>query len=387
MGRPAKFEITQSIKDKTVTVGEKVFTEPNLMRRKEWDFFIKSRLIPSHALRPSALPVDDFGLIDDGANQAARNKVSCEYLGPKFNRRFQAANYHVWIKPYMQQSTADLLRLSGKNWWQYDDNLVLKAHNVLEHVNSAERDGLTNIIPAIITLQDSPKNIRARVGRGAWRKIANMSKTKSAKIMRLFSGRDFDDIDSLYVAMLDLPSGVLPFVEPTSAIDRLSAQLCNRKNLRSFIDTNRLLHDAKHMLGDNFNPAWSLSRIKKEHDYEAKRLARLRYSDRPFADEYTFSHDGLIASLLFTPALVAEEGFLQRHCIASYAKRCRKGRYAAFRVEGRERATVGIGFEGGALPRLDQVYAACNQPVTRETKVFANLLVSRLRDAPIARAA
>jgi hypothetical protein len=51
----------------------------------------------------------------------------------------------------------------------------------------------------------------------------------------------------------------------------------------------------------------------------------------------------------------------------------RRGDYAVFLIEGKDRATLGVKIKGNQA-RVDQVYGACNRPVTDDCLAFAYLV-------------
>jgi hypothetical protein len=76
--------------------------------------------------------------------------------------------------------------------------------------------------------------------------------------------------------------------------------------------------------------------------------------------------------LLVSQADIATEGATQHHCVASYARWAAMGKYAVFRIDGKERATAGV---VGHV--VDQVYGACNAQVSDECRAFASKVAAR----------
>jgi hypothetical protein len=163
---------------KIVRVGDIEYDKPNLTRYRESNYWVKAELCGVDLPRAKDNFECPFGP-DANAGSAGEmgareiNKFYCDLLGPRFLYRFQAANYHTWVSPHMSQETANLLRMTGRHWMQYNNRLVERAHIVLPHIQQAERDGLVNIIPIIVLFKKSPQEIRAQIGKGSWKRVAN----------------------------------------------------------------------------------------------------------------------------------------------------------------------------------------------------------------------
>lgn len=377
-----KFPLSHDPVRKIVRVGNIEIKEPDLRRRKEYDFYWKSEFTgvnPPSVKNPA--PVDDWGLdCIDGFQRSTKelHKFYCELLGPRFAYRYQAAHYHTWISPHISQETANLLRMTGRHWMQYNNRLVKLAHNVLPYIQQAERDGLINIIPIIVLFCKSPQDIRAEIGKGAWKRVANNSKTRNVLMMNALINEPPITLGVKLDTVLRISSGVLnlhPFPDKDlEIVDRIIP----KRDKMSFRQTIHLITDTRSMLGDAFNPEWSYARMKREHDDAVKAENAKRYSSKSFAEPWSYSADGYTATLLTSPLDIANEGRLMRHCVASYAKLAAKGSYAVFEIDGKERATLGVKRTNiGAI--TDQCYGACNAVVKPSTHVFAQKALDAYR--------
>lgn len=357
---PAKLQMVSDAAAMTITVGETVFAKPDLWRRSEMDFHFKSEIC--------APPM--------GTEHTPKSlhKFFAEMLGPKFNRRFFAANYWLWIGNRMTVRTGNMLRHEGRHWQRYDDGLVAAAHSVLPYINEAERDGLYQLIPVILTHRASPQDIRAKIGRGAWRRVATNSVSRNWLIMRAVMRCPAKIRDEAYVRLLDLPSGVLPAIRLGAAEDEIiAARITPRKRTPEFLHTLNIVSDTRRMMMPaEFNPAWGLARMRREHELATKAIMERRYSKKAFAPDWSLEGEGFSATLLTSQADIAVEGATQHHCVASYARSAAMLEYAVFRIDGKERATAGI--RNG---QVDQVYGACNTQVSDECKAFARKVATR----------
>lgn len=352
--KPARYPMVVDHAAMTITVGDRVFDKPDLFRRPEWDFDFKGEIC---------------GYPDTPRDTRAWNKFYAEMLGPKFNRRFFGANYRLWIANKMTQRTGNMLRIEGKNWRNFDHNLVQKAHAALPYINEAERDGLYNLIPIVVAYGASPQAIRAEIGRGAWRRVANNSVTRNKLLMNAIRRCGQTALPKL----LEIPSGVMRGIHQADEDEIIAARITPKKRVREFLDTLNAVRDTRRMLLPNeFNPAWGYARIRHEHERATRAIMQRRYSNKKFAADWSFEENGYSGHLLTSQAEIATEGEVQHHCVASYARPAAMGQYAIFRIEGRERATAGV-----ADGRVSQVYGACNSPVSDACKAFSYTLATK----------
>lgn len=370
--RKAVFEIEENPASMTITVGPKVFDRPYLRRSPEMHTYLKEQICE----RPS-LPMKEV------------NAYYCEQLGPKFNRRFQAAMYHMWIGNRMSPITAGMLRLSGHAGWRhYSDALVYQANQVLPYVREAETDGLFHLIPAIVVFQASPSAIRREIGKGAWKRIAANSRTRNMRIMQVVEkceGAEISGKDA-FVRLLDVRSGMLGAMNWCSEEMMTAARLAPRSTTASLLETLHIVRDAHRMLG-TVNPTWGLARIRREHDAAILANRRKTFSADDFAAPWAFADAGFEATLLTSPLTINVEGATQHHCVGSYWRDAQRGSYAVLKVEGKERATIGLTYQERGW-RVDQVYGACNAAVSAKCREFAYSVAERLTyDRTSARAA
>lgn len=304
-------------------------------------------------------------------------------LGPKFNRRFQAANYWLWLGNKMQPVTADMFRMCGKNWRQYDNRLVYRAHQVLPYIKEAERDGLHHLIPAIAAFGKSPSDIRKEIGPATWRRIAHNSRTRNRKLLQTAARPQIMNmLAANFVALLDFPSGVLSAVLDPSSVDyAVAARVCERKTFMGLEAAYHMVVDAHRMIGEAFNPNWSMSRIKHEHDRAAVERIKTKYSDKSFVGAWSTVVDGYTFTLLTSPLEIGLEGASQHHCVGSYVHEAKSGKYRVYRIEGPERATLGLYVRGPNFWAVDQVYGACNQAVSEKCRDAAFKVAKAISEA------
>jgi hypothetical protein len=349
----AELAIETDRENMRIRVGETVFDRPHLLRVKEMDFSVKQQIVPSDEYRVEKL-----------------HKFYCERLGPKFNRRFQAANYWLWLGGKMDRNTENSLRYPGRHWRHYNSDLVFYANKSLPYVKEAEADNLHQLVPAIIMFGLPPAAIRREIGGASWRAIAHNSKTRNQAIMQVAARMPEDHWRKLFVRLLDFPSGVLPGVMGADDDEAIAARLTPRKNAIVFRQTTDLVRDTRRMVGDDFNADWGLARMRREHEDAVRNLRSKRYSKDEFCPAWEYAANGFTATLLTSKYEIGVEGDLQRHCVGSYANVAAGGSYAVLRIDGKERATAGLHKNGKAW-QVEQVYGACNLPVSAACREFA----------------
>lgn len=355
-------EIVTDPERMVIRVGPKEFHEPYLWKVPEWGYDIKQEIAPHpaiHTLGPKE-----------------RNKFFCDNLGPKFNIRFLAANYHMWLGDRFEKVTRDMLRIGGNTGWKvYSKDLVIKANRVHEHVIQAEEDGLHHLIPAIVIFEKHPSEIRKLVGPSTWRRIASNSRTRNMKLMQRSMWIACKEPSEQFLELLEFPSGVLLGVHSTDPEYAIAARICPRKTRASFEATMHTVRDTMRMLGADFNPKWSLNRINQEHNKAITAQRTKTYSAKAFCADWNFSGEGLSADLLTSPLAIAVEGGTQHHCVGSYWRESRDGKYAVMKITGNERATAGL-YRRDQVWVVDQVYGACNAIVSQKCMDFAHKIAT-----------
>jgi hypothetical protein len=349
----ALLEIVSNSQDMTVAVGERIYSRPYLWPLPERDLHLKEDICGA---APFATKKDIY-------------KFYASRLGTQFNRRFRAAHYWLWLGNRMRPATANMLRIGGKKWNIYSEELVVRANEVLRYVHEAEADELHQLIPAIVVFKASPQEIRREVGPATWRRIAHNSRTRNTRIMQTVARHIPDGWPERFVRLLDFPSGVLGSAFDAGLDEQVAARVTPRKTPMAFTHTLHLVRDTIRMLEEDFNPNWSLARIRQEHDQATRSVRKKKFSDKPFADDWSFERDGYSATLLTSKLDIALEGDAQHHCVASYAGLAASGQYAVLRIEGKERATAGLQrvLAGWSV---QQVYGACNAGVSEACRAF-----------------
>ena len=152
--------------------------------------------------------------------------------------------------------------------------------------------------------------------------------------------------------------------------------------IKDFDQTLDIIRDTMYMAnraGVEVNHDWSYRRWSEEHDRLSWDVARKGYSETKFAEDCSFTQNGYTFTLLTSQADISAEGMQMRHCVASYALCASKGTYAVFKIDGKERATLGLNITPtlevvNLKPNrvlhasLQQCYGPRNQPISSELR-------------------
>lgn len=248
------YEMVVDDKEMIITVGEKVFREPYLYRMPENYFHLKADICGS-------LPKDQ--------SLKAWHKHYTELLGPRFNYRFFAANYWLWMGNRVTQRTSNMLKREGHHWKMYDKDLVKLLTPALPYIKDAEKDNLYNIIPIILLFGQSPQNIEDSIGYEAWQRIAGNSVSRNLLILHAVLRCSDNDQNRLVALkkLLDVPSGVMHGIR--NHIDDatlIAARITPLKNKEVFLKTLTLVRAVKNTFhSTKFDPNWNYEQFQKEH--------------------------------------------------------------------------------------------------------------------------
>ncbi|WP_226560779.1 PcfJ domain-containing protein [Salipiger thiooxidans] len=217
-------------------------------------------------------------------------------------------------------------------------------------VTLCEQDGIAQIAPIVASTEKSPAELRKELGKAVWKKIHHASPTTNAR--------------RAYLWMYDL--GMTPFSE---IVEYRPCHLYHMVGLKTRFQTSPLMdchvysakfapprlfrgisdmyQDAERM-GVTVNPAWSITRLKREHDAAALRDAISKTSDDRWAEPSRYEVDDLLFVRLVSDRDLSVEGLMQRHCVASYSGAAKTGKLFVFGVSGDERATFAF-WESGDI--------------------------------------
>lgn len=229
-------------------------------------------------------------------------------------------------------------------------------------VRQAEKDGIPQVAPILAVFGSDPHALRQRFGKSAWRKLhhSELRHNVLRAAIKVHTRIPFEAIFEIPEAALREAIGMVK-ANGDAAVTEAIRFAKNRSQMRESV---MLVKDFTRM-GGEINPKWSLNRLRKEHDMKARQWALRWSSPEPFAPAFSREIDGFIFTRMVSLADFAAEGCAMHHCIASYGNRAKHGRETAFRIEGRERASVS--FSSIAM----ELRGPCNRAVSRACREAA----------------
>lgn len=240
-------------------------------------------------------------------------------------------------------------------------------------VQQAEMDGIPQVAPILAVFGSDPHTLRKRFGKSAWRKIhhSDLRHNILRAAIKVHTRIPFEII-------LDIPNGALREIlgmVKTNGDMAVSEAVRFARNRSEMRESVMLVKDLIRM-GGELNPQWSLNRLRREHDLRARQWSCRWASSEPFAPAFSREVDGFVFTRLISLADFAAEGLSMHHCISSYGERAKRGHETAFRIEGRERASVS--FSSIAM----ELRGPCNRAVSRACRDATNKMWSEFKAAP-----
>ena len=297
------------------------------------------------------------------------NKGLHKNFGSKITLRLNAALYNTFIKANFPRETYFAISRSGRRWNTFAPYMVETAMKNKHLIDQAVKDRTINLIPLMLEFEEDPQQLRKRFGKGLWKQLAHTSKTRMKHLAPLL--KESTELISMRTGILPLVSSYYMHSMEIKGCLLTAAKIAPR--IKDFDSTVDIVRDTIRMAeraGVEVNHNWSYRRWSEEHDRLSWDVARKGYSEKKFAEHLSFTLQGYTFTLLTSQADIAAEGMQMRHCVASYAHTASIGNYAVFKIEGKERATLGLTIT--ATPTkvlyamLQQCYGPRNQPISSE---------------------
>lgn len=377
----ALYELTSG-KD-FVKLGDKVFSKYEEVPRKPFTF---NEWLNQNAMDYCVKFWED----KDEVKPRVLNKKLHENFGSKITLRLNAALYNTFIKANFPRETYFAMSRNGRRWNTFSPYMVDKAIKNKHLIDQAVKDGKINLIPLILEFEEDPQQLRKRFGKGLWKQLAHTSKTRMKLLAPLM--RAAPEVISLRTGILPLVSLYYSHSMEINECLLTAAKIAPR--IKDFDQTLDIVRDTMRMAnryGTEVNLNWSWRRWQEVHDRMSWEIARDRYPSAKFAEDCVFTQNGYSFTLLNSQADIAMEGTTMRHCVASYAHTASIGNYAVFKIEGKERATLGltigsaVGVDnptGSKVPHamLQQCYGYCNQTISDELRATLPDIVRMYND-------
>lgn len=318
------------------------------------------------------------------------NKKLHEYFGSKITLRLNAALYNTFIKANFPREIYFAMSRDGRHWNTFSPYMVAKATKNKHLIDQAVKDRTINLIPLMLEFEEDPQQLRKRFGKGLWKQLSHTSKTRM-KYLAPFM-RDMPEAISVRTGILSWISTYAISYQNMKEALVISAKVAPR--IKDFDQTFDIIRDTVRMAdraGVKVNPSWSYRRWLEEHDHLSWDVARKSYSETKFTKDCVFTQDGYTFTLLTSQADIATEGMQMRHCVASYAHMASQGRYAVFKIEGKERATLGLTLgsavdvdnpTGNRVPHamIQQCYGHSNNTISDELRATLPDIVRKYND-------
>ena len=365
-----------------VTTGDVVNTWDRYTRYKDWK---------AVALDP-IFSVEVFTIAAGVKKPLAQNFTDKYGIAPSnFLKIFNALMRRVHIQPVEKF----VLRYGfGSNGKPRPDKVwLINKHRDL--IEQCEADGIRNIIPFVMYMGMSPKQLKEFFGKSTWKYLAGNSEARNKVIAyKLTQTRELRNI----VITKDLPLWFLlkykrfsRYVVNATFHDIASTFIKMNYKQSMFIERDfmRMVHiytDTKRMandLGERFNQNWSLRKLQEKHKEFTYKINKQKYSEDPFdwlSDEYhlgEFTSLGCTAKMLKSPLDVLMEGKTMHHCVGGYAQLCNAGEYVVYHItdEDGEESTLGLHRDNGAVS-ISQHYGSSNKRIENANcKEFVKQLV------------
>jgi hypothetical protein len=325
---------------------------------------------------------DMKGLVKDGIQHHPKEvrKLLHQNFGSKSPYRVGAAFYNTFVRDNIPKEAAFAVYDSGYRYKNLVPHLVNRAVRNNHLVQQAVKDKTLNLLPLMLHMGMDTQQLKQHYGKGLWKRIANTSKTRM-KLLAPFLDKNPEWVN-VRTALLSRPGPI----EGLENLHLCAAKLAPTRKL--FEHTFFMIRDTARManqLGFDINYGWSLKRWQKEHDLAAKETLKQKFCPKPFTEAVNYSVDGYSFTLLNSKLDIATEGSIMHHCVASYADRASESSCHVFRVEGNERATLGVSDNGTSLS-FSQCFGRCNSAVSEKLISAARKVVRehddylRLRD-------
>ena len=392
-----EFEVDKE--NKVVRFGDKEWKELRLLSRvqdvyscfgQSRTYTINSPMHPSHVQAKAF--TDEYGITPSN-----------------FRKVFNAKMLSLWVDPVAKHVKRFGYQIGGKVCpWK-----VRCIHRNISEIEQAEKDGNVHLIPWIMHLDMSPKQLKEYFGKGLWKKISSQSMTRNRLLAENYNVKIRNKLT--LQSSITLPSFVLKAGRDYISWNDIGTWAIRESQLKgedvkvrfprstASSTCTRLIHLARdtqqmaNSLGQPFSLKWDKEKMREKHDQYAALINHRKYSPVPYEHLKDFHvpeilHKGFKATLLDSPKLIHEEGHTMHHCVGMYADHVAKGEYLVYSVtkDGKRTSTIGFykqkravfrdrGFVGGRDEwEIQQHYGPCNASVKDEDEAKIALELVKL---------
>ncbi len=371
---------------KTICVGRWKSTRPELYLQSENDFCFKRNILAEIDREVSIGPTTRAWNTEDLKNAHA---IVARYIGCKFNRRFCAANFKLWIDPYRELLHSCFYSNGYKHY--YSTSQILRFWKNKQIAIEVYNDCLYHLLPLVIYFGASPKKLRGRLGRELWRRLSHKSSSTNKLIVKLLESKFGHDrigpvrkYDNYIVALKYITKSKSTAIklykfdgsQQKQTFESLYwiSRYSKVSNKQDHEYTRNLYEDTRNMcarLAKRFNPDWSRLRMRKEHDVCSREITAQEYSTERFDwmhhESDSFKILGSNVTVLDSPASMAHEGYVMGHCLAFYIDYVYRREYIACAIESaEEHTTIGFNITRECLINIDQHFGISNMVVSSQ---------------------
>lgn len=370
----ALYELTSG-KD-FVKLGDKVFSKYEEVPRNPFEFedWLLQNFSQPHKFEPD---------VPDRIAPRLINKKLCYLFGSKITLRLNAALYNTFIKANFPVETYFAINRQGKHWRTFSPLDVNHAIANKHLIDQAVRDRTINLIPLMLQYEEDTQQLRKRFGKGLWKQLSHTSKTRMRYLAPLLiKDTEFVTVRTGILKRINQWEGFVYRTNPEFDPAKIAAAKI-APTVADFERTDMLIRDTLRMAqrqGSKVNYDWSYRRWQEEHELVSQEINKARFSDKKFTEDCVFTDGGYTFTLLTSQLNIATEGNTMKHCVSSYAHIASKGDYAVFKVEGKERATLGITIDKVNKASLQQCYGQCNKTISDDLRSRLPLIVRKFND-------
>lgn len=321
----------------------------------------------------------------------------------KFKAVFNAKMLNLWVDPIKEHANRFAYNSNGK----LKDYMVCIIWEMLPEIEQAKKDGIYNIVPWILHEGKNPQELKEHFGKSVWKSLCKQTMTRN-KLIASNSKRFRYGEESIHSA-IKLPSYLLKrggnqqFSWDWTTEYLFANNLLNGKHfkrtgsagIREQVRLRNILVDTKRMagtLGKGFNVSWSPEKMKQKHEEYVELINLKRYSPEPYECLKHFKvkqieHEGFVATLLDSAALIHREGKEMHHCVGGYASYVADGNYLVYSITKDGERSSTIAFRKWVWDeewQFNQHYGHCNAHVEdKHEKEFKDILLELLNEKEV----
>ena len=310
-----------------------------------------------------------------------------------FSRMLNGACYKAYIKDnedLHNRFGVEYKKVGGKVKRVRTGLAVEMVNTYCEVIRQYIADGNTHLAGFSIPFGEASV-AKKKLGKGLWKQLNKNSKTKNDLICKILNAYSEPKLDTTaYTAMLNnTPSTILSMVDSANTLlaffnteSSTGMKDTVKKSIQHIglpmykLDYERLqrvivLIRDTHRMHQNFNPNWSLTRIKEEHQITINEQFALRHSKERFSwlnliTQY-FEANGNKAELMCSAYDIAILGKDQGHYVGNYARFSKDANYVVYRITDCEGTISTLG-----IRHPDETNHLCDQHYLRFNYIVAN---------------